>query len=309
MNTSSTINHANTSRIFFDGTNIQQHHGLRTIPSHSVGPNCYEKNADKRNDASMKRLGEKKKRSSFKKKRVAKQRMPSLCNDMPLSPTMKEIARRQALHEQDKLTLQAAASYLESKLAQIEDDHEETLIQIEESKRREMTRIHREIRVEKILTDQEAEREEESSHHDLEVINETIQTLRDINAIVRRQNQELSDDIDALKIENKRLFDDTARLYCAMEEVQQEIQDAEKQQRELQAAEDFLKNRHREYTNARREADDDIHYEKGEARKCRSKIAQAVREINERCPQRGVADAIHLHTEKIFLEVDSASSE
>lgn len=217
------------------------------------------------------------------------------------------IDKRRAAIKQDKVALTKVASLLESKLTRIEEDHKETLLQIEEQKKRDMAKIHRECMVEQKRVLRRQREDEESSSHDVEVVRETIHTLRDTNKIIRRQNQDLMEEIDEIKAENRRLFEATGNLYRAIKKVQEEIKLQEERHAHLKQAEQFLKSRKREYENARFEADQDIDMEKEKQQELRRKLVNVVAAIDQRCPERGLANAIYNAVKKDFAEIDATT--
>lgn len=222
------------------------------------------------------------------------------------------MAERLAEHEQevepDKAILRNVASLLESKLSEIKKDHKETLAKIEEEKQKEMEKIRRECLIEHELAEHKRKEEDETFTQDLQVMKEMIKTLQDMNGIMKRENEELNDDVDELKNENMRLCDKTVSYNKAIRKIKAEIAEEEKRNQELQNMVNFLKKRKKEYENARFEADQDITDERAEAVELRRKIESVVSEIDKRCPERGFAEAVSVAVSTDFAAVEASRS-
>lgn len=289
--------------------NLRHHDGFTINLRRQQQPN-YDNVVDKTDDANNKGIlrNKKKKRSTMpNKRRVNTQSNPSRPTTLVKTPTRQELARRQRTYRQEMKTLEVAASRLESQLHRIQADHKATLLQIEEEKQREIAKIHTEMMVDKAMCKRKVNKEEASSNQNMEVTKETIKTLRDNNAVLRRENDDLADEIAELREENKSLFEETEAFYKAINSVKEEMSVAEERHSQLVASDTFLKNRQREYERARNEADQDIEYEKKHARRFRLQVEIAAAEIDKRCPDRDVADAIAAHVETTLSGMDEES--
>jgi len=205
--------------------------------------------------------------------------------------------------EPDASMLRQCISLLAAKLSEGQDAHEETLLQIEEQKKRGMAKIYRDCVAKH---EKKVREDEETSSHDTDVIRETINTLRDHNNILRKENRELMDDIDDMKGENERLAEHTANYHKAIEKIKKEIAEQQLRNDELQGTIDFLNMRKREYKDAKFAADLDIEAEREEAIALRKKLEAVVAEIDQRASQRAFAEAVRSAVGKDFEMVDAA---
>ena len=222
---------------------------------------------------------------------------------MTRSLSQRLAAEREDDFEPDASILRQCITLLKSKLSDGQEAHEETLIQIEEQKKRGMAKIYRECMAQHKKMVRE---EEETSSHDTDVIRETIDTLRDLNSILRKENQELMDDIQDMESENERLIEQTARYQKAMDKIKMEITEQQLRNDKLQSTVDFLKMRKREYEDAKFAADQDIEAEREEAIELRKKLEHVVAEIDRRASQRAFADAVRVAVGKDFEMVETA---
>uniref|UniRef100_A0A7S3KVM4 Uncharacterized protein n=1 Tax=Amphora coffeiformis TaxID=265554 RepID=A0A7S3KVM4_9STRA len=224
---------------------------------------------------------------------------------MTRSLSQRLAVEREEEFEPDASMLRQCISLLQSKLSEAQDAHEETLIQIEEQKKRDMAKIYRECVAKH---EKKVQKEEETSSHDTDVIRETIDTLRDYNSILRKENRELLDDIDEIKSESDQLMEHTANYQKAIDKVKKEITEQQLRNDELQSTVDFLKMRKREYEDAKFAADLDIEAEREEAIVLRKKLEIVVAEIDRRASQRAFADAVRVAVGKDFERVESSCS-
>ena len=226
---------------------------------------------------------------------------PHVANtNRPCSPVEMFVPRHDVL-QSDITALTKWSLYLEAKLADVKEDHWESMLQITEHKNRELARIKREANLHHRELVRERREEEESSSHDIEVLGETIELMRENIQIMTRQNRELKDGIEQLEEENKMLREKTDFLYQAIAKMNHEIQTAEEHQAKLKEAKHFLKERKREYEHARREADLDICLESDQAHELRRKLVRILAEIDDRCPDNRLVDSIYTVVQEDLL--------
>jgi hypothetical protein len=205
------------------------------------------------------------------------------------------------------MILQKAVSYLETKLCSINEEREESLLQIEEEKKRTMARIHQKHVAEKVIQRWEDKQEEESSAHDVDVIHETIELAREANRLLRQQNNELIEEMDIMAYENELLAKRIENWHCASAKLRQEIADAETLNHELYGAIEFLKTRKHEYEQARLEADIDIELEKECKAQEKYKVEKILLTLQSRYSESGVVDAIHDATNNEISRMKASS--
>ena len=151
------------------------------------------------------------------------------------------------------------ASLLEARLAQIKNDHEESLDQIKQQKKQQLLKISEESKASgghQIRQPQE----EDTERDNWAAIHAMIDALNENNQALCQQNEELWDEIRELEDENSRLVEETTQLCASCVDLRVEIEAAKTRQVELLEAEKFLirciKEYERDYRRINREFDE-----------------------------------------------------
>lgn len=132
------------------------------------------------------------------------------------------------------------ASFLQAKLAEIKQDHTESLAQIEQHKKEQMSKICKESVADnkELLMQQRGD----APSDDLNALCAMIDVLNENNQELCRQNEELCDEIQQMKDDNLKLLEQTTQLCAGCADLRLEIEAAKTRQVQLKQAEEFLGN-------------------------------------------------------------------
>lgn len=134
------------------------------------------------------------------------------------------------------------ASFLQAKLAEIKQDHTESLVQIEQNKTEQMSKICKDS-----VANDEEQQHGDAPSDDLNAIFAIIDVLNENNQELCRQNEELCDEIQEIKNDNLKLLEQATQLCAGCADLRLEIDAAKTRQVQLKQAEAFLVNCIQEY--------------------------------------------------------------